>query len=143
MIIETTYAVASSPFFWETLDFGDFVLTVISIFVLASWVLSILFILYWGLLLILSWGKEDKIKPAINTIRYAILWLVITVLAIFLFPILWNLLWIDVEKYAKPSRILEKIETIWDKVFWKTTSYNSNTYSNIDSLDEDSFINDL
>jgi len=145
MIIETTYAVASSPFFWETLDFWDFILTVISIFVLASGVLSILFILYWGLLLILSWWKEDKIKPAINTIRYAILWLVITVLAIFLFPILGNLLWIDVEKYAKPSKILEKIESIWDRVFWKwtTTSYNNSNYWDIDNLDENSFINDL
>lgn len=102
------------------MEFWDFVLLIISVFVLTSWILSILFVLYWGLLLILSWWKEDKIKPAINTIRYAIFWLIITVASIFLFPILWNLLWIDVEKYAKPSRILEKIEQIWNNIFWVT-----------------------
>lgn len=142
MIIETTFAANTNPFFWDNLDFGDFILTVISVFVLASWILSILFILYWWLLLILSWWKEDKIKPAINTIRYSIVGLIITVLTIFLFPILGNLLWIDVEKYAKPSRILEKIESIWNKIFW-SNNYSTNSYSDVDSLDENTFINDL
>jgi hypothetical protein len=115
-----TSTVISSPLFSNNMEFWDFVLLIISVFVLTSWILSILFVLYWGLLLILSWWKEDKIKPAINTIRYAIFWLIITVASIFLFPILWNLLWIDVEKYAKPSRILEKIEQIWNNIFWVT-----------------------
>jgi len=112
----------NSPLFSNNMDFWEFILLVISIFVLVAWILSILFVLYWGLLLILSWGKEDKIKPAINTIRYAIFWLIITVASIFLFPILGKLLWIDVEKYAKPTRILEKIEQIWNNVFWVTNS---------------------
>jgi hypothetical protein len=98
--------------------FWDFVLLAISIFVLAAWVFSIVFILWWGLLLILSGGKDDKIKPAINTIRYAIIWVVITVLSIFLFPILGRLLGLDVEKYAKPERIFQKIEEIWNAIFW-------------------------
>jgi hypothetical protein len=107
----------TSPIFWETMEFWDFVLLVISIFVLVSWILSILFVLYWSLLLVLSWWKEEKIKPAVNTIRYAVLWFILTVVSIFLFPILWRLLGIDVEKYAKPARILEKITEIWNKVF--------------------------
>ncbi len=112
----------SSPLFSNNMEFWDFVLLVISVFVLAAWILSIVFVLYWGLLLILSWWKEDKIKPAINTIRYAIFGLIITVASIFLFPILGKLLWIDVEKYAKPTRILEKIEQIWNNIFWATNS---------------------
>lgn len=125
-VYTTTSSTINSPIFNNNMEFGDFVLLVISIFVLTAWILSILFVLYWGLLLILSWWKEDKIKPAINTIRYAIFWLVITVAAIFLFPILWKLLWIDVEKYAKPTRILEKIEQIWNNVFWNTNDYWTN-----------------
>ena len=112
----------SSPLFSNNMEFWDFVLLVISVFVLAAWILSIVFVLYWGLLLILSWWKEDKIKPAINTIRYAIFGLIITVASIFLFPILGKLLWIDVEKYAKPTRILEKIEQIWNNVFGASSS---------------------
>ncbi len=133
MIIETTYAIdAWSSIFGEAMEFWDFVLLAISIFVLAAWVFSILFILWWGLLLILSGGKDDKIKPSINTIRYAVIGIIVTVFTIFVFPILWRLLWLDVEKYAEPKRIFEKIEEIWNKVFW-----NSNTYSrDIENIDE-------
>jgi len=111
-----------SPLLTQNMEFWDFILLVISLFVLFSWILSIIFILYWWLLLVLSWGKEDKIKPAINTIRYAVLWLIITVISIFAFPILWWLLWIDVETYAKPARILERIQQIWTDIFWATSS---------------------
>ena len=123
----------SSPIFNNQMEFGDFILTVIAIFVLVAWILSIVFVLYGWLLLILSWWKEDKIKPAVNTIRYAVFWLIITVAAIFLFPILWRLLWIDVERYAKPTKILEKIESIWNKVFLNNDSWFKNT--NTDSSD--------
>jgi len=123
----------SSPLFSNNMNFWEFILLVISIFVLTAWILSILFVLYWGLLLILSWWKEDKIKPAINTIRYAIFWLIITVASIFLFPILGKLLWIDVEKYAKPTKILEKIEQIWNNVFWASNSTYGTPNINTDS----------
>lgn len=127
MFVQIVNAAQSTSILWSQMDFWDFILLSISIFVLASWVFSILFILRWWLLLILSWGKDEKIKPAINTIRYAVIWIIITVLTIFLFPILWRLLWLDVEKYAQPKRIFQKIEEIWNKVFWKSTSTTINT----------------
>lgn len=106
----------------QSLDMWDFLLTAISIFVLLAWVFSIIFILWWGLLLILSWWKDEKIKPAINTIRYAVIGVVVTVLTIFVFPIFGRLLWLDVEKYAKPEAIFNKIEEIWNKVFLNETA---------------------
>lgn len=132
MTINSAYTVSAptSPILQNTTDPGDLVLLIISIFVLVSWILSILFILRWGLLMILSWGKEDKTTPALNTIRYAILWIIITVVTIFLFPILWRILWLDVEKYAKPQKIFEKIEEIWNNIFgWWNSSViiNSST----------------
>jgi hypothetical protein len=112
--------------FSENLTFWDFFLLLISLFVLTAWVLSIVFILWWGLLLILSGGRDEKIKPAINTIRYAIIGIIVTVLSIFLFPILWRLLGLEVERYAQPSRIFDTIENIWDRIF--STSWNSVNY---------------
>ncbi len=103
--------------FSQNLTFWDFFLLLISLFVLAAWVLSIVFVLWWGLLLILSWGKDEKIKPAINTIRYAVIGMIVTVLSIFLFPILWRLLGLEVERYAQPKRIFEKIEEIGNRIF--------------------------
>ena len=123
---EQAFAANTSPLLSSTTDPWDIVLLVISIFVLVAWVASILFILWWGLLMILSWWKEDKITPALNTIRYAIFWVIVTVATIFLFPILGRILGIDVDKYAKPSRIFEKIDEIWNKIFWSNSpSYNS------------------
>jgi len=133
---------AAGSIFDGKMDFGEFILLAISLFVLTAGLLSILFILWWGLLLILSGGKDDKIKPAINTIRYAIIWVVVTVLTIFLFPIFGRLLGLDVEKYAQPKRIFEKIEEIGNTIFWGwagSSSFWSSSdegSSNADFLDE-------
>lgn len=135
-MVETTYATTqNTSILWESMAFWDFILLAISLFVLAAGIFSIVFILWWGLLLILSGGKDDKIKPAINTIRYAIIWVVITVLSIFLFPILGRLLGLDVEKYAKPDRIFQKIEEIWNAIFgWWSISTAPTDLNNIDEL---------
>ena len=129
---EQAFAANTSPLLSSTTDPWDIVLLVISIFVLVAWVASILFILWWGLLMMLSWWKEDKITPALNTIRYAIFWVIVTVATIFLFPILGRILGIDVDKYAKPSRIFEKIDEIWNKIFWS----NSSSYNSISNVPE-------
>lgn len=113
----------NSILWWGELDMWDFLLTAISVFVLLAWVFSIIFILWWGLLLILSWGKDDKIKPAINTIRYAVIGVVVTVLTIFVFPIFGRLLWLDVDKYANPEAIFKRIDRIWNKIFWNETTF--------------------
>lgn len=141
MIIETVNAIAST---WDSvlspkMDFWEFILLAISIFVLLASIFSIIFVLWWGLLLVLSWWKDEKIKPAINTIRYAVIWIVVTVLTIFLFPILWRILWLDVDKYAQPKRIFEKISQIWDNIFWWGSSYvDTNTdINNIDNFPDD------
>lgn len=138
MLYSTVYAAETSLFDGQ-LDFWEFILLAISLFVLAAWLLSILFILWWGLLLILSGGKDDKIKPAINTIRFAVIGMVVTVLTIFLFPVFGRLLWLDVEKYAKPQRIFEKIEEIGDKIFGasSSSSYDTTTPSSLDDFPDD------
>ncbi len=135
----------SGSIFSPDMSFWDLILLVISLFVLISGILSIVFILWWWVLLILSWWKDDKIKPAINTIRYAVLGIIITVATIFLFPILWKLLWLEVEKYAKPSRIFEKIEQIWTEIFWWSSSnnYNPSSSNNIDNESLPSDFSDL
>ncbi len=128
-----------NPIFGPNMEPGDFILTLISIFVLVAGILSILFILWGGLLLILSGWKDDKIKPAINTIRYAIIGIIITVVSIFIFPLLGWLLWIDVKKYAEPSKIFQKIEEIWNNVFWTSWStFNSkNSEQDLDDFPAD------
>ncbi|MFK7779538.1 MAG: hypothetical protein QM490_00085 [Candidatus Gracilibacteria bacterium] len=138
MIIETTYALdQGGAILGASMDFGEFILLAISLFVLASGIFSIVFILWGGLLLILSGGKDEKIKPAINTIRYAVIGIVVTVLTIFIFPILGRLLGLDVEKYAEPKRIFEKIEEIGSKIFGDSGSSFDSSINNIDNFPSD------
>lgn len=124
----------SSALLNSSMDFGDFVLFWISIIVLLSGLFSIIYILWGGVLLILSWWKDDKIKPAINSIRYALIWLAVIVLSIFIFPKVAWLLWLDVTKYSQPDKIFNEIKIIWDKIF--KTSSTQNYYNEIweDSL---------
>lgn len=129
--------------FPEWMTFWDFVLTIISLFILVSGILSIIFILWWGLLLILSGWKDDKIKPAINTIRYAVIGLIITVVSIFVFPILWGLLGINTEQYASPWAIIDKSKHIWKCIFNQTDDTYWTDFSNWTNVDWDVDFTDL
>ncbi|MDP5039166.1 MAG: hypothetical protein NWP80_01855 [Candidatus Gracilibacteria bacterium] len=124
----------SSALLNSSMDFGDFVLFGISIIVLLSGLFSIIYILWGGVLLILSGGKDDKIKPAINSIRYALIGLAVIVLSIFIFPKVAGLLGLDVTKYSQPDKIFNEIKIIGDKIF--KTSSTQNYYNEIgeDSL---------
>jgi len=117
------------------MEFWDFILLSISIIVLFAGIFSIMYILWWGILLILSWWKEDKIKPAINSIRYALIWLWVIVLSIFIFPKLAWLLWLDVSKYSSPDKIFKEIKTLWDKIFSNNSQNNIDLEWNIKDVD--------
>lgn len=144
MFIETTYAATqiASSVFESRMEIWDFILLAISLVVLFAWVFSIWYILWWWVLLILSWWKDEKIKPAINSIRYALIWLIVIVISIFVFPKLAWMLGMDVTNYASPDKIFTQIKVLWDKFFWTNSLYDSSwnvDFSNwsIDSLPSD------
>ncbi len=139
MFIETALAIAptgqETGLFTSRMDFWDFILMAISLIVLFAGVFSILYILWWGVLLILSWWKDEKIKPAINSIRYALIGLWVIVISIFIFPKLAWLLGLDVSKYSSPDKIFMEIKNIWDKIFWNPGSSNVDFSKDIRSID--------
>ncbi len=129
MFIETAYATMMANWsqttwalFSSRMDIWDFILFAISIIVLFAWIFSIMYILWGWILLILSWGKDEKIKPAINSIRYALIWLWVIVISIFVFPKLAWLLGLDVSKYSSPDKIFREIKVLWDKIFGTSSS---------------------
>lgn len=123
----------TNSLFTETISFGDFVLIWIAWIVIFAGIFSIWYILWWGILLILSWGKQEKIKPAIDSIRYALVGLILIVISIFIFPKVAGLLWLDVTKYSSPDKIFSKIEEIGDKIFWSDSS-SLNSWDPFDSF---------
>lgn len=137
MFVETVLAMSvnwtqtSNTLFSSRMDIWDFLLFAISIIVLFAWIFSILYILWGWILLILSWWKDDKIKPAINSIRYALIWLWVIVLSIFVFPKIAWLLGLDVSKYSSPDKIFKEIKVLWDKIFGTSSSWNIDIEWNI------------
>lgn len=129
-----TSANNATNIFDSSMEFGDFLLLSISIIILFAWIFSIMYILRWGVLLILSGWKDDKIKPAINSIRYALIWLTVIVASIFIFPRVAWLLWLDASKYSSPERIFTQIKSLWDKILktnWSDTYISPSTSWNV------------
>lgn len=142
MFVETALAMSANgaqttnALFTSKMDIGDFLLFAISLIVLFAWIFSILYILWGWVLLILSGWKDDKIKPAINSIRYALIWLWVIVLSIFVFPKIAGLLGLDVSKYSSPDKIFREIKVLWDKIFGTNSAGSIDAEWNIKNVDE-------
>lgn len=85
--------------------------------------LSVAFIFFGGISFILSGGQEDKIKQAVSTIRYAIIGLIVTVLAVAIVGTVGKALGLDIIKYINFGDIIDTITGITE------------TSDSIDSLD--------
>tara|TARA_B100000315_G_scaffold216806_1_gene216970 strand:- start:76 stop:453 length:378 start_codon:yes stop_codon:yes gene_type:complete len=74
--------------------------------------LSVVFIFFGGISFILSGGQEDKIKQAVSTIRYAIIGLIVTVLAIVIVGLVGRALGLDIIHYLNPSDIFDTVRNL-------------------------------
>lgn len=107
---------------------SDIIRTGISLIVLVAGLAAILFIIWWGLMLILSGGKDEKVKPAINSIRYAVIGIVVIVIAIFVAPKAAEMLGLGNHDYLSPKSIFDTIKVLMSRIFgWETVYTNSTT----------------
>lgn len=74
--------------------------------------LSVVFIFIGGISFILSGGQEDKIKQAVSTIRYAIIGLVITILAVIIVNAVGKVIGINTTDYISFPEIIRLIQEI-------------------------------
>lgn len=74
--------------------------------------LSVVFIFVGGISFILSGGQEDKIKSAVSTIRYAIIGLIITILATVIVGTVGRALGLDIIRYINFGDIIDTITSI-------------------------------
>lgn len=74
--------------------------------------LSVVFIFVGGISFILSGGQEDKIKSAVSTIRYAIIGLIITILATVIVGTVGKAMGLDIIKYINFGDIINTITSI-------------------------------
>ncbi len=88
-------------------DLVDLANKAIAFAILLSGALSLIFMLYGGISFILSGGKEDKVKSAMNTIRYAIIGLIIVILSLTIINIIGHFFNFELVNYLSFSRIIE------------------------------------
>lgn len=74
--------------------------------------LSVVFIFVGGISFILSGGQEDKIKSAVSTIRYAIIGLIVTVLATVIVGTVGKAMGLDIIRYINFADIIDTITSI-------------------------------
>lgn len=74
--------------------------------------LSVVFIFYGGISFILSGGKDEKVKSAVNTIRYAIIGLVVVIFSFTIVAIVGRFFGYDLISYISFARIVAIIERI-------------------------------
>lgn len=131
-------AVASTWFDWTKIyALDDIIRVAIALVVMFSGMLAVFFFIWWWVMLILSWWKEEKTKPAINSIRYSIVWLIIIILAIFISPRIGDMLWLNVSKYVSPDAIFLTIQDLSNKFFGSKDDIQIDSNSSSDQIDPD------
>jgi uncharacterized membrane protein len=78
--------------------------------------LSVVFIFIGGISFILSGGQEEKIKQAVSTIRYAIIGLIVTVLAVIIVNAIGKIIGISTTEYISFSYIVQLIQEIGESL---------------------------
>ena len=74
--------------------------------------LSVVFIFFGGISFILSGGQEDKIKQAVSTIRYAIIGLVVTLMAVVIVGFVGRALGLNIIQYINLGEIFDLISEV-------------------------------
>ena len=80
--------------------------------IIIAGLLSVVFIFIGGISFILSGGAEDKIKKAVGTIRYAIIGLIVTVLAVVIVSTVGKAMGLDIIKYINFTEIIQTVTDI-------------------------------
>jgi len=96
--------------------------TAIALIILVGAIISIGFVVWWGFLMILSAGNEEKVKSAVNHIRHAFLWVLFLVAALFVFPIFLDLLSVEYGDYLRPRSVFAQIWMLSDRLLWSSSS---------------------
>jgi len=74
--------------------------------------LSVVFIFVGGISFILSGGAEEKIKQAVSTIRYAIIGLIVTILAVVIVGTVGKAMGLDIIKYINFGDIIDTVKSV-------------------------------
>ena len=96
----------------ENFDILNIINKGIAYAIIIAGLLSVVFIFIGGISFILSGGQEEKIKQAVSTIRYAIIGLIVTVLAVVIVATVGKALGLNIIQYINFSEVIDTITSI-------------------------------
>ena len=102
---------------FDTIDFDILVRYWIALVVVVATLAMIIYSIWWGFLMILSAGKEDKVKSAVNYIRHALIGVFFLIIVLFVFPVISRLVGLSYPEYATPGVIFDTISEITNRIF--------------------------
>lgn len=93
----------------------------IAILLLIAIILTVIFVLWGGFLLVISGGDEHKVSPAINMIRYSAIGLLVMFVVILITPAVSAAVGFEsVGQNFKPGTIFQTMRCVADRIFGKT-----------------------
>jgi hypothetical protein len=96
----------------ESMDVTEIMNRGIAYAIIAAGFLSVVFIFIGGISFILSGGNEEKIKQAVSTIRYAIIGLIITIMAVIIINAVGQVIGLNTIEYIRFEEIIKIIQNI-------------------------------
>lgn len=110
---------------------GEMITTGVAIVVFVAVLCAVLFIVWGGVMLILSGGKDEKVKPAINSIRYSVIGLIVIVISLFVAPKIVEFMGLDgIQDYLAPNRVFASMKNIANTVFGGSSASDFGTSTN-------------
>lgn len=97
--------------------FEDILRYGVALVIIGAGIISILYSIWGGLLLITSGGKEEKVKPAVNHIRHAIIGVIVLMLVLFVSPMIARILGFEYADSIRPTSVFAAIQELTGKIF--------------------------
>lgn len=94
-------------------NFMDLLNKIVAYAFLLVFALSVAFIFWGGITFILSGGQEEKVKTAVNTIRYAIIGLIVAIFSFAVVAWIGRQFDLDIIQYVKPENILTTMKSLF------------------------------
>ncbi|MBI5414357.1 hypothetical protein HZA38_02470 [Candidatus Peregrinibacteria bacterium] len=110
------------PIIGEEVGFVELANMFVALAIILAGALSVIYIFVGGISFILSAGQEDKIKSAVQTIRYAVIGLIVTIFAMVAVQIVGRLFGFDLIPYLSWEAMKNMITVIFERL---TTNANS------------------
>lgn len=109
------------PDVYKQLTFESIVLTILSVLVLAVAIWSIYAFIRAIIMFVFSHGEAEKIKKAWSSIRFMILWIFLTVILLFIFPLIFKRMRVpNSEEYAaknifnRAGEVVRWLSNMWE-----------------------------